>query len=557
MTAPHCGYCGRPLPAAAAPPGGGLAPPPPGGRPAYPPASSGPPAAKTIMGYGPPPGMPAVPPWGQQPQRPGQPPGSAPPAPPSSAPPSAPSAPPSGGFAPPPPSGPPGGAPPSYGSPPGAPPAGYGQPPGAPPGYGAPPPGYGAPPPGYGPPPGQPPGAPPAYAPQGFVPPPPQGAPGQPPFAAPPQPGYPPQPAYGAQPQPGGYGAPAAQTGWPPPATTESLFGVPLSLLRDQAFEGKVLLFSALALVVTRFLPVAHGGGEFVFNWSDPIGPGLFRGMIWPLLVAAVYAGIRFLPPHVRQQIPAPVTKWGPFVLAYISTGMYFIALPILTASTLAFGARGGVGPTGALIWAYPILVFGLLVRMQDPGDIIARGLIAVGAFLSLLGGLINVGDLFEFGNTPALIVIHNLLFLVVILLMLGSVVFAPTQQMFPQLAQFERYLPTVTMILVAWLPVAAFLVCLSYITTDVLATLLILVHVIVLQVAFFGVLLLTAPEAMDTLKKIFKPGPGMQPPPGGGYGQPPPPGYGQPPPPGYGQPPPPGYGQPPPGQGGGWPPPR
>jgi hypothetical protein len=319
---------------------------------------------------------------------------------------------------------------------------------------------------------------------------------------------------------------------------------VPLSLLRDEAFEQKVLFFSAIALVVTRFIPIANAGDSLIFAWSDP-GPGVFRGLIWPLLVAAVYAGIRFLPPETRQKIPQPVTKWGPFILSYISTGIYYAAVPLLTFAVLIYGTTASLGATGALVWAYPILVFGLVVRLTDPSDSVARGLIAVGAFLSLLGGLTNVDDLFTFDGVPALIIIHNLLFFIVILLMLGSVVFAPTRQMFPQLAPAEPYLPLVTAILIGWLPLSALLVSLAWLETDVLTALFMLIHMLVAQVAYFGVLLLTAPEAMDTLKRILKPGPGGQPPPGG-YGQPPP-GYGQPPP---------GYGQPPPGQGG-WPPPQ
>src|SRR5262249_4960410 len=156
-------------------------------------------------------------------------------------------------------------------------------PPQPPPAYGAPqpPPAYGAPP--------QPPPAYGAQAPTQYA-------------AAPPAP--PPQQQYGApqpygQPQqpPQGYGqpqqpyqqpqqqgmVPAAQAALAriPTSAPGTLFGIPFSLMKDQAFLNKLLGLSAIALAGSRFIPLGSlGGGGLQWTWSGDV----FAGFIFPLI---------------------------------------------------------------------------------------------------------------------------------------------------------------------------------------------------------------------------------------------------------------------------------
>ncbi len=438
VTAAHCGYCGRPLPAAQ-----GAAP------------QAGP--AKTIMGYALPPG------FGQQPG-----PGGAPPQQPQGYPPQQPQ--------------------PGYG---GQPQGGYQQPQGYPPQQ---PQGY---------PPQQPQGYPPQQ-PQGYPPQQPQyqqpqGYPQQP-QAYGQQPGYgQPQPGYGqpqpygqpgmpaGQPQPGPVGGGGAMQQWGgglPQSAPGTLFGIPFSILKDQAFLNKLLGVSAIALVVTRFLPVSFS--PFAFSWSGQA----FGLLIIPIIVAAVYAGVALAPRDIQQKIPPVVLQWGPFVAAYVGTALSGVMLLI---NPLA----AGMGYT------YPLLVFGLIVRLQDPDDLVARIFIAIGALSALALSLGHISWYFHFSG-PILGILFQIISLLVLLCAACSLVFA-IDKWVPAVRQFEAFAPLVTAILVVWPLVAVVLAGLALLTTSPLMAIMIIIHGGVLVIALYGVLLLTAPAAFEVLKGYLK----------------------------------------------------
>jgi hypothetical protein len=200
----------------------------------------------------------------------------------------------------------------------------------------------------------------------------------------------------------------------------------------------------------------------------------------------------------------------------------------------------------------------------------IARIIIGVGAFFCLFMFIEYMDDAFHFSGQGPFGVIHQLLFFIVALLCVVSAIFVPTPQMVPGLASVDAFAPLVTAILLLWIPVEIILLLLDGLTHDKLgaSALFFSVHAAINAFAYFGVLMLTSPEAYDAAKQMFTsrggyPG-GGPPPGGGGYGGPPPGGgYGGPPPGGgYGGPPQGGggYGGPPPGggyppQGGGYPP--
>jgi hypothetical protein len=404
-----------------------------------------------------------------------------------------------------------------YGAPPQQPPSPYGAPPQPPPAYGQPPqppPQYGAPPQaptqfgqsppqppqGYGQP-QQPPGGyqqPPAYG-QPPQPPPSYGQPQQPPggYQQPQQPQQPPggyqHPQYSAPAQHQGGGAQAALARIPTSAPG-TLFGIPFSLMKDRAFLNKVLGMSAIALAASRFIPVGSFGAGLQWTWSGDV----FGGFIFPLIAAAIYAGVALAPKHIQEKIPPVVLQWGPFAAAYIGTGL---------SSAAVIGARiASQGAGGGLAWLYPILIFGLLVRLQDEDDMVARVFIAIGAIGSLAVTLTMFGVVFHFSGMPILFILHNILQLLVSLVATLSIVFAIPTKWVPALEPFQGFAPLATAILIVWMPISVVLVGLGLILAGAgVLNILLIAHGIILQVAFVGVLLLTAPAAFAVIKNMLQ----------------------------------------------------
>jgi hypothetical protein len=516
-------------------------PPPAAPQPGFPP-----PAAAPQPGFPPPAAPPAAPAWQPPPAAPQ--PGFPPPA----APPPAMG----GGF--------PGQPPPPMGGQPGYPPppamgGGFpGQPPApAPqPGYPPPPMGGGQPPPPMGG------GQPPPQMGGGFQPPPPMGGGGfQPPPPA--QPGYPPPPA-----QPG-YPPPPAQPGYPPPpagafaapqqdlpgpldnlarampgSQPGTLFGVPLARLRDPGLQRKALFVLGIALAAAVFVPLTTEP-KMYFAWDV----SFFKGMLWPLLAAASYLLVAAAPPNIRNQVPPIVLEWLPF-------GVSFAGIQIVGIGPLAM--LPGASPGGA--WylysiGMAVLLFGLLARLQNPNDQTARIIVAVGAGCLLLPWIDFLGEAFKFSHVGFVMIIHNLLFFLVLLLGIACALYVvPPAKLPPALKAIDALAPLVTAVIALWLPLQVILVGLGLwlapgMGLGFLTALLLMVRGLMILAAYFGVLMLTAPAAFDSLMASMKKGQQPPPPPapGGGYPPPPPGGGYPPPPPGGGYP-------PPPAQGGGWP---
>ena len=481
------------------------------------------------------------------------------------------------------------------------------QPPGANP-YGAPqqPPGanpYGAP--------QQPPGANPYGAPQQPAPqannpygapqqpqPNPYGAPQQPapqannPYGAPQQPGAnpygaPQQPApqannpYGAPQQPGAnpYGAPAgggypqAQQGFGAPqqdlpgplddiarklpaSAPGTIFGFQVSALRDPALQKKILLMAGIALVASVVIP--YSISPTIFSWSFP---DKFGVMIWPIIAGGLYLLLTAAPADMRAKVPPVVLQWIPFGVAY--AGIFI--------SNMGFGAAaGGMGGIGGLyILGYSTLVFGLLSRIMAPQDQTARIIIAVGAGC-LVPSLIDfLSVAFKFDFFPALLIIHNLLWFFVLLLGVFCIVFVvPPKKLPPALQAVDALGPLFAAILIAWLPLQQVIIALAALVhmKAGISAVLFLAHGLLPIVAYFGVLMMAAPNAYEEAMRMFKKDGSAPPPQGGGYppqggGYPPqgggypPQGGGYPPQGGGGYPPQGGGGYPPQGGGGGYPP--
>ena len=265
-----------------------------------------------------------------------------------------------------------------------------------------------------------------------------------------------------------------------PQSEPGTLFGIPFSTLRDQAFLNKLLGISAILLVATRFLPISFS--PFLFIWSG----NSFNMLILPIIIAAVYAAVALAPADIQQKIPPVVLQWGPFVAAYIGTGLT--------------GAAGG----GAMGYTYPLLVFGLIVRLQDPDDLIARLFIAIGALTALGLSLGRIGYYFHFGGMPILAILGNIITLLVLLCAAASIVYA-IDKWVPAVKPFEAFAPLVTFILIIFPAVAVVLAGLGMLTVAPVQSILLIIHGLVIVIAIYGVLIMTAPAAFEVLKGYLK----------------------------------------------------
>ncbi len=355
-----------------------------------------------------------------------------------------------------------------------------------------------------------------------------------------------------------------------PQSKPGTLFGIPLSTLRDVGVQKTLMLIAGVALIAAVFVPWQLSPTEFSWDMRGMDGDKMiFSQVVWPLIAGAVYLLLTVAPPDLRKNVPPIVLQWLPFGVALLGIAItraggfttFFAALETLMAK------RDRDSFTTAkdmwdMLWlyslGYSVLCFGLLARLAQPQDQIARIVIAVGAGLTLLMFFGSFGVFFSF-KAGALFGIHNLLFFAVSLLCLACFAFVVPASKVPALAAVDALAPAVTAVLLAWLPLEAVLLLLAKLVhgdDKFLTNILGFAHVLLPVIAFFGVLMVTAPAAYDELKaQLGKKGMGGPPPPGGyppGGGGYPPPGGGYPPQ-GGGYPPPEGGGFPP--QGGGYPP--
>ena len=465
---------------------------------------------------------------------------------------------------------------PAYGQP--APGPAYGQPPGQP-AYGQPPPGqygqpgqpaYGQPPqqatpqPAYGQPPGaqpgygQPPGAQPGYGQPAYGQPPAQQQPGY----GQPQPGYgqAPQQAYGGQP-----GYPQAQNAFAPPqqdlpgpldnaarhipqSAPGTLFGFPVSKLRDASLQRQLLFIAGVALIASIVVPYSLSPTIFPFS-----GGGSFGTLFWPIIAGAAYLLVAAAPPDMRAKVPPAVLHWIPFAVSF--------------AGICQMGGMGGAGGGLAMgntlyFLGYAVLVFGLLARIAQPQDQIARIVIAVGGGMMVPSLLDMFSGISFITHLPALMLIWGLLTLIITILGVFCILFVvPPQKLPPALQAVDAFGPLIAAVLILWLPAQVVLMGLAMLVHGHMgiSAILIMAHMLLPIVAYFGVLMMASPAAYEEALRLAGKGPpggGGYPPQGGGY---PPQGGGYPPQGGGGYPPqgggypPPGGGYPP--QGGGYPP--
>ena len=275
------------------------------------------------------------------------------------------------------------------------------------------------------------------------------------------------------------------------PSAAASMGGANLGALeawREPEKLARLLGVAAIALFVTRFIPVMVSGGT-VWTWTGD-GESVFRAMVFPILVAAGYAFVAFAPGPMRENLPAGLLRGLPFVLSYLGTALLYAAAPI------AAMMNGG----GIVAWFYPALVIGLFALAKDRQDPIARGLVAVGGGMTFIGGMIGVGFLFRFSGAPALLILHNIIFFLLVLTALGSVVFAVPSAWWPQVDGLAKYAGLVAGVLLAWPLLSGLLFAMA---VPGVSKLTVLLHTWTLVFGLLFVLWLTAPAALASLRKL------------------------------------------------------
>ncbi|HEX8111132.1 MAG TPA: hypothetical protein VF516_25555 [Kofleriaceae bacterium] len=390
----------------------------------------------------------------------------------------------------------------------------------------------------------------------------PYGQPPANPYAAPQQPaGYPQQGGYPQQQNP--YAQPQQEASGPlgdlasrlPHSAPGTILGIPVARLRDPGLQKKILFLAGVALIASVVVPFSVS--PLVFAWSG----GGFEFFLWPIISGAAYLLLTAAPQDLRNKVPPVVLQWIPFGVSY--AGIFISHMGFGFALYLAAAAGGGVGFAGGAgglyILGYSVLVFGLLARISQPQDQIARIVIAVGAACLIPSFLDSLRLFGMLGSFPILMVVHNLLWVLILALGVFCILFVvPPVKLPPALQSVDAFGPLIAAALILWLPLQQVLIALVGIVHGhvLIGSLLMLGHGLLPILAYFGVLMMASPAAYEEAKAMFGRRGGQ--PPSGGYsgGGYPPQGGGYPPqgggyPPQQGGYPPQGGGYPP--QQGGW----
>jgi hypothetical protein len=404
----------------------------------------------------------------------------------------------------------------------------------------------------------------------------PYGQPPASPYAAPQQPsGYPQQGGYPQAANP--YAQQQQEASGPlgdlasrlPHSAPGTILGIPVARLRDPGLQKKILFLAGVALIASVVVPVSLD--PLVFPWK---GGGL-TGFLWPIISGAAYLLLTAAPQDMRSKVPPVILQWIPFGVAYAGIFITYMGLSPLVegiaAAAQAVSSGGNLAGAQAVLASietisamllgvsylyvigYSLLVFGLLSRIAQPQDQIARIVIAVGGACMIPGFLRTLHLFGMLGHLPIIVIVAGLLSFLIQGLGVFCIVFVvPPNKLPPALQTVDAFGPLIAAALIVWLPVQQVLFALNGIVHNhvLIGSLLTLGHGLLPILAYFGVLMMASPAAYEEAKAMFA---RRGQPPGGGYsgGGYPPQGGGYPPQ-GGGYPPQ-GGGYPP--QGGGYPP--
>jgi len=312
------------------------------------------------------------------------------------------------------------------------------------------------------------------------------------------------------------------------------------------SLQKKVLFLAGVALVASIVVP--YSLSPLTFPWSYGFG-----SFIWPIIAGGAYLLLTIAPADMRQKIPPIVLHWLPFSVSY--AGVFISSLGAASLYMTGYAAISAMAASGNLTamaaaldaWAhnpvyvmgsplyvlgYATLVFGLLSRIAQPQDQIARIVIAIGSAMLILPFIHTLGFAFSFSG-GFIMIIHNLLWMLVLLLAVFCIVFVvPPAKLPPALQAVDAFGPIIAAVLIAWLPLQQVLFLLQgiIIQHSLVGSLLAFAHGLLELIAYFGVLMMTAPTAYEEAKRLFVKSGGASPPPAGGGGGYPPAGGGYPP---------------------------
>ncbi|HET7503856.1 MAG TPA: hypothetical protein VFK02_22700 [Kofleriaceae bacterium] len=296
-----------------------------------------------------------------------------------------------------------------------------------------------------------------------------------------------------------------------PQSAPGTIFGFSVARLRDPGLQKKILFLAGVALVASVVVPFRIS--PLVFAWSG----GGFEFFLWPLISGGAYLLLTAAPADMRAKVPPVVLQWIPFGVAY--AGIF------ISHMGLGYMGGGGIGGGGGLyILGYSLLVFGLLARIAQPQDQIARIVIAVGAACLILTWIDFLRIFGLLSSFPILALVMMLLWFLVITLGVFCIVFVvPPAKLPPALQTVDAFGPLIAAALIAWLPVQQVLIALGGIVHghELIGSLLNLGHGLLPILAYFGVLMMASPAAYEEAKAMFGKkggGGGGYPPQGGGY---------------------------------------
>jgi len=273
-----------------------------------------------------------------------------------------------------------------------------------------------------------------------------------------------------------------------PQSKPGTLFGVDLAILSDASFQRKVLLFCGIGLVIAAFTPLSLS--PFVGSWA---ANQTFRLLIWPLVAGGAYLLVAAAPPHIREKVPPIVLQWLPFGVSFASLAIVGWAGPVTGAMSL-------------VSYAFPILVFGLLLRLTQPNDPYGRWIIGAAAAAHVwpaIWFLTNVA--FHFSGVGILGIVGNMLYLVALVVAAACVLFIPPLAMKPQFKAIDAFAPLFTAMLILFPVALAVLFTLQMVLNGVvLSGILMGARMLLYVISFFGVLILTAPPAYEVVKQMI-----------------------------------------------------
>jgi len=333
------------------------------------------------------------------------------------------------------------------------------------------------------------------------------------------QPGFGPPPGQPQYPAAGGFGV-APQQDLPGPIDNiarglpqfapGTILGIPVSRLADVGLQKKILFMAGIALVVSVVVPLSISPLVFPFAPGDG-NPFFGFGwlVLWPAIIGGAYLLVAAAPASMRQNIPPAVIQWIPFggsylgLLMVLSPFMVVLAIIPAMASAKSLGDLAAVGGGGGFLYlfAYTILLFGLLSRISKPADQTARVVIAIGAGLLVLPFLGMIGPAFRFSGGIFIIIDSLLMFLTTALGIFCVTFVLPPQKLPPALQAMDALGPWIAAILLLWLPLHIVLTSLqAIISADVIVGVLMLARGLLYLVAFLGVLLMASPNVYEAM---------------------------------------------------------